>query len=218
MEDEQDMQTMLNYHLTRWGYDATSAANASDAVDHISEHGKPDIILLDWQLPGLSGIDFLKNLRSDPKLKSVPVLMLTARTTLEDRVRGLVSGADDYLLKPFSPRELRARIQALLRRCTLDPDDAIAIGNINLHVAIRMLVVDGEEKKLGKPETAILLHLAKRSGAIVNREQLLGSVWSQGNEPSNRSLDVYISRLRKALKPYDGKLETLHGVGYRLVL
>jgi two-component system phosphate regulon response regulator PhoB len=179
----------------------------------------PDLILLDWMLPGISGIDLAKKLRGEKRTKSVPIIMLTARSEEQDKLHGLDTGADDYITKPFSPRELNARIKAVLRRRAPEmTDDVVQIGGLRLDPATHRVSGNGEAVDLGPTEFRLLHFLLTHAERVHSRSQLLDQVWGDHVFVEERTVDVHIRRLRKALEPtgLDSLIQTVRGTGYRL--
>jgi two-component system phosphate regulon response regulator PhoB len=179
----------------------------------------PDLVLLDWMLPGMSGIEFAKMLRQVPRTKNIPIIMLTARTEESDKVSGLEVGADDYITKPFSPRELVARIKAVLRRRSPEAaDDIVEISGLRLDPVTHRVTVSDNEVILGPTEFRLLYFLMTHSERVHSRSQLLDGVWGDHVFVEDRTVDVHIRRLRKILEPVgkDGLVQTVRGSGYRL--
>ncbi|MBP6802255.1 MAG: phosphate regulon transcriptional regulator PhoB, partial [Zoogloea sp.] len=178
----------------------------------------PDLILLDWMLPGMSGVEFAKRLRSEERTRSIPLIMLTARGEEQDKVAGLEAGADDYVTKPFSPRELVARIKAVLRRRAPETtEDAVEIGGLRLDPATHRLAANGNPVNLGPTEFRLLHFLMTHPERVHSRAQLLDQVWGDHVFVEERTVDVHIRRLRSALEPsnHDGLVQTVRGSGYR---
>jgi two-component system, OmpR family, phosphate regulon response regulator PhoB len=216
VEDEQPLVTLLAYNLEAAGYDVTSESRGDDAEMVIADH-PPDLLVLDWMLPGLSGIELCRRLRQRPTTKALPILMLTARGEEADRVRGLATGADDYVVKPFSVAEVMARVKALLRRA--NPalvEDALEVGGLRLDRTARRVNRDGREVKLGPTEFRLLEHLMKSPGRVYERTQLLDMVWGRDAEIDDRTVDVHVGRLRKALSRGVERdpIRTVRGAGY----
>jgi len=224
VEDELAIQELVAYSLRNAGYIVVCASSAEQAAKHINEV-LPDLVLLDWMLPGRSGVEFARSLRRDLRTKSVPVIMLTARVDESDKVAGLESGADDYITKPFSPRELIARIKAVLRRSLPEAtDDILDVGGVKLNPIMHRVTVtdpdDGihEKELLLSPTEYRLLHfLMAHAERVHTRAQLLDRVWGDHVFVEDRTVDVHIRRLRKALE-VAGKadlVQTVRGAGYR---
>lgn len=218
VEDEEPIRNMVRFALSREGIDMLEAEDVATAWDVLANR-RPDLILLDWMLPDVSGLQFLQNLQKEPELCNVPVIMLTARAEEEDRVRGLESGADDYIVKPFSPKEMIARVKAVVRRTTGgDLEGGLQAGELTLNTVSYQVQCSGDEVNLGPTEFRLLRFLMSHPGRVYSRAQLLDNVWHSGGEVEERTVDVHIRRLRKALEPcgYDSLIQTVRGVGYRL--
>lgn len=218
VEDEAAISTLLEYNLTREGYDVRVAADGEEGLLRIEEDG-PDLVVLDWMLPKISGIEVCRRLRSKPETRNVPVIMLTARSEEADRVRGLDTGADDYLTKPFSMSELSARIKAVLRR--IRPallDEAVTYGDIILDRAAHRVRRGESEIHLGPTEFRLLDHLIQHPGRVFSREQLLNAVWGSDVFVEARTVDVHVGRLRKALNQHghNDPIRTVRSAGYAL--
>jgi two-component system, OmpR family, phosphate regulon response regulator PhoB len=216
VEDEQPLVTLLTYNLEAAGY-SVAVETRGDEAEYALRDSLPDLLILDWMLPGVSGIELCRRLRQRPQTRSLPIIMLTARGEEADRVRGLATGADDYVVKPFSVAELMARVKALLRR--LKPalaDDAIVIGELKLDRAAKRVHRGAREVKLGPTEFRLLEHLMKSPGRVYDRIQLLDMVWGRDAEIDDRTVDVHVGRLRKALAQSDESdpIRTVRGAGY----
>ena len=217
VDDEPAIRDMLVFALERADMQPIEADSARAALLAITEH-KPDIILLDWMMPEISGYDFTRRLRKDPLTAELPIIMLTARTGEEDRVAGLDAGTDDYIIKPFSPRELIARINAVLRRTSAaDPDGMIKTAALAMNTVSRQVSVDGDQLKLGPTEYRLLQYFMSHPERALSRGQLLDQVWGANAYLEERTVDVHIRRLRKTLEPYnlDHYIQTVRGHGYR---
>ena len=217
VEDEAAVRQMVCMALSRENYECLEAADATQAQARILE-ATPDLMLLDWMLPGLSGVEYARRLRTEKLTRDIPIIMLTARTEEEDKVRGLQSGVDDYITKPFSMRELTARIKALLRRAAPHNDDkAIEIAGLQLDPVTHRILVHGESIKLGPTEFRLLHFLMSHPENVHSRERLLNSVWGKGIYVEERTVDVHIRRLRKALaiSGHDRLIQTVRTAGYR---
>ncbi len=224
VEDEQAIRQMLKFSLEVEGFEIIEAATAEQAWRMLSKHGEtdfdlPDLILLDWMLPGASGLDFSSRLKRHQETASIPVIMLTARGEEDDRVRGLDSGADDYVVKPFSPKELIARIRAVLRRQQGDSiEKEIKVGKIRMEINNHKVFVDAIEIDLGPTEYKLLKFFLENKNRVYSRTQLLDLVWGHQVVLEERTVDVHIRRLRKALSISDAdkQVQTVRGAGYRL--
>ena len=215
IEDEQDIQTLLEYNLQQAGYEVVVCENGEDGLWLATEH-KPDLILLDWMLPLLSGIEVLRQLRKRSDTREIPVMMLTARGEEGDRLRGLDSGADDYVTKPFSPAELVARITAVLRRHSRGYDGRITGADIELDLDQKRVSRDGTSIHLGPTEFRLLEHFMRNQGRVYSRDQLLDNVWGDDVYVGMRTVDVHIRRLRKAINITGGPdvIRTVRSMGY----
>ncbi|ABB75523.1 phosphate regulon transcriptional regulator PhoB [Nitrosospira multiformis] len=218
VEDEPAIQELISYSLRQAKHTVSSTKNAEEAMKIIN-HTLPDLVLLDWMLPGMSGADFARMLRRAARTKDIPIIMLTARADESDKVTGLESGADDYITKPFSPRELLARIKAVLRRRAPEAaDDVVEIGGLRLDSATHRVTANEIEVVLGPTEFRLLHYLMTHSERVHSRSQLLDQVWGDHVFVEDRTVDVHIRRLRKALENVDkdGLVQTVRGSGYRL--
>jgi two-component system phosphate regulon response regulator PhoB len=218
VEDERAIREMVCLALEQAGFDCVEAADAGDAQRRILE-GLPDLVLLDWMLPGMSGIDFARKLRGDKLTQGVPVIMLTARTQEEDKVRGLDTGADDYITKPFSTRELVARIKALLRRSAPQTAEIpVELQGLRLDPVTHRVQAGEQRLELGPMEFRLLHFFMTHPERVHSRERILDSVWGTNVYVEERTVDVHIRRLRKALTPsgHDRLIQTVRGAGYRL--
>ncbi len=217
IEDEQPIREMICFALENAGFEIQEAADARQAQVMIAE-ALPDLILLDWMLPGLSGIDYARRLKKEDLTKEIPIIMLTARTQEEDKVQGLESGADDYVTKPFSPRELAARIKAVLRRGGPPAEDEILKANeLLLDTASHRVSVAERLLEIGPTEYRLLEFFMSHPERVYSRGQLLDRVWGSNVYVEERTVDVHIRRLRKALEPHghDALIQTVRGAGYR---
>jgi two-component system phosphate regulon response regulator PhoB len=217
VEDEAAIRQMVCMALSQENYECLEAADTTQAQAKILET-IPDILLLDWMLPGLSGVEYVRHLRAEKLTRDVPIIMLTARTEEEDKVRGLQSGVDDYITKPFSMRELTARIKALLRRAARHSDDkTIVIDGLQLDPVTHRILVHGEIIKLGPTEFRLLHFFMSHPESVHSRARLLNSVWGGNIYVEARTVDVHIRRLRKALEAsgHDDLIQTVRTAGYR---
>ena len=216
VEDEPAIVELVSYSLREAGWDIRSADTAQGAWDSISR-GKPDLVLLDWMLPDQSGLRLLARLRADRDFQDIPVIMLTAKSMEEDKIAGLNNGADDYVTKPFSPRELLARSRALLRRKSTHLAEApLRAGSVTLDPNSCTVVVDGQQIDIGNAEYKLLKFLMAHRERVFSRAQLLDKVWGDHAVIEERTVDVHVLRLRKALKSADGLIRTVRSVGYML--
>jgi two-component system, OmpR family, phosphate regulon response regulator PhoB len=218
VEDEAPLAEMLRYNLEAEGFRVSHAETGEEAELIVAEE-RPDLVVLDWMLPGVSGIELCRRLRIKPDTRSIPILMLTARAEESDRVRGLSTGADDYMVKPFSLAELLARVKALLRRAAPNRvADVLTVGDIELDRAARRVTRGTREVRLGPTEFRLLEFLMESPGRVHSRAQLLDGVWGRDAYIDERTVDVHIGRLRKALirgKESD-PIRTVRGTGYVL--
>lgn len=217
VEDEPAIRAMVVMALGRADFQVDEAADAEEAQRYIADH-LPDLILLDWMLPGTSGIELARQWRRDDYTAEVPIIMLTARGEEDDRIRGLEGGADDYVTKPFSPRELVARIKALLRRAGgHDSEGLLAAGALQLDTRGHRVSAGGRALDLGPTEFRLLQFFMSHPERVYSRNQLLDMVWGRGAFVEERTVDVHIRRLRKALSEHgcDGYIQTVRGAGYR---
>jgi two-component system, OmpR family, phosphate regulon response regulator PhoB len=218
VEDERDIAALVAYHLTKEGYRVRTAEGGQEALEAVSAE-KPDLMILDLMLPGFSGYEVLQELKRRPEMSDVPVVVLTARRDEADRVKGLELGADDYVTKPFSPRELVLRVSAVLRRAQ---SPAVAGGGRTLRAgpvvvdlnALRV-VVDGEELELTPTEYRLLVTLLERRGRVQSRQQLLEQAWDIHARIETRTVDMHVQRLRTKLGDHGSLIETVRGFGYR---
>lgn len=216
VEDEPDIRDMLNFALSRAGYQVWEAETAEDAM-HKLDGLLPSMVIIDWMLPGMSGVDLARRLRRDEHTAQLPIIMLTARGEESDKLKSFESGVDDYIVKPFSPRELIARVKALLRRSGAPDDGIIEAGPISMNLAAHQVTVNGEPVKMGPTEFRLLELFMNNPDRAFDRSQLLDRVWGRSVYVEERTVDVHVLRLRKALKPFSvhTSIETVRGVGYR---
>ena len=219
VEDEPDLLGTLDYRLRREGYGTVLAPTGRAALDALAAEPVPDVVLLDLMLPDMSGLDVCRAIRRDPRTEAVPVLMLTARAEELDRVAGFEVGADDYVCKPFSVRELLLRIEARLRAARRAPEDgagdAVVFGRLRLEPSQHRALVDGGEIVLTALEFRLLRALLGQPGVVHSRERLLEDVWGITADVTTRTVDTHVKRLRQKLGPCADYVETLRGVGYR---
>ena len=216
VEDEEPLTLLLRYNLEAEGYSVDSASRGDDAEIMLREQ-VPDLVILDWMLPGLSGIELCRRLRLRPETQSLPVILLTARGEESERVRGLATGADDYVVKPFSVPELLARVRALLRRASPNRvATSLEAGELLLDRSSHRVRRGNRELHLGPTEFKLLEFLMERPGRVFTRGQLLDSVWGMDAEIDERTVDVHVGRLRKAVnKPRErDPIRTVRGAGY----
>ncbi len=216
VEDEEPLALMLRYNLEAEGYSVETVARGDEADVRMREFA-PDILLLDWMLPGLSGIELCRRLRARDETRNLPILMLTARGEESERIRGLATGADDYVVKPFSVPELLVRIKALLRRSRPElMTDVLSAGDIQLNRDTHRVERAGREVHLGPTEFRLLEFLMRTPGRVFSREQLLDGVWGRDVYVDERTVDVHVGRLRKAINRGRVKdpIRTVRGAGY----
>jgi two-component system phosphate regulon response regulator PhoB len=216
VEDEPAIAELIAVNLRHNGFRTTWAMDSASAQREI-DSGVPDLILLDWMLPGDSGLVLAKRWRAHPRTKDVPIIMLTARGDESDRVAGLDAGADDYIAKPFSTKELLARVRAVLRRRAPEPvGDAMAVGNLKLDPATHRVAFGDQPLKLGPTEFKLLQYFMASAERVHSRAQLLDKVWGDHVYIEERTVDVHVKRLREALGSAGTMVETVRGAGYRL--
>jgi two-component system, OmpR family, phosphate regulon response regulator PhoB len=220
VDDESDLTDLLRYQLKREGFKVEANNDPFAALSAARDFG-PDLIVLDVMMPDLDGYQLLRMFRSDNLLSEVPVVMLTARAGVEDRIKGLESGADDYLGKPFDAKELILRIRSILKRIKERPkassDGRIVLGNVTLDKEDHIVSIDGTKVSFTVTEFKLLQYFLKRKDRVLTRENLLISVWKFDAEVETRTVDVHIRRLRKKMANANLKIETVRGVGYRLM-
>ena len=216
VEDEPEIRELLNFSLVRAGFDVAEAASGEMALQYL-DNKLPDILIVDWMLPGMSGVELAKRLRRDGLTNKLPLLMLTARSEETDLLKSFESGIDDYMSKPFSPRELVARIKALLRRTGVPEDDTVESSGIRIDLVSHRVTIAGTDINIGPTEYRLLELLMRNPDRVFERDQLLDRVWGRSTYIETRTVDVHILRLRKVLKPYglDNTVQTVRSVGYR---
>jgi two-component system phosphate regulon response regulator PhoB len=218
VEDEESISTLLDYNLSREDFETRLAVDGEDALLKTQEF-HPDIVILDWMLPKVSGIEVCRRLRQNPDTRNLPIIMLTARSEETDRIRGLETGADDYLTKPFSTAELIARVKAVLRR--IRPalvEDVVEHGDLKVDRTAHRVWRGDQEVHLGPTEFRLLDHLIQHPGRVFSREQLLNAVWGSDVFVEVRTVDVHVGRLRKALTKFNHEdpIRTVRAAGYSL--
>lgn len=216
VDDEASIRDMISAAISLAGYQYLEASTTLDAHS-IVVNQKPDLILLDWMLPQGSGIDFCRRLKQDELTSAIPIILLTAKDNEDNKIQGLDAGADDYITKPFSPRELLARIKAILRRTTAHTDEQlIEVGGLVLDPVSHRVKTPERSVDIGPTEYRLLLFLMSHQERVYSRTQLLDHVWGGNVYVEERTVDVHIRRVRKALgKPYDSLIQTVRGTGYR---
>jgi two-component system phosphate regulon response regulator PhoB len=220
VEDEPQIQELVAINLEHVGHRVLRASSAEEAESAIRAE-LPDVLVLDWMLPGESGLAFARRLRADERTRDLPILMLTARAMEQDKLSGLEAGADDYLTKPFSPKELAARIKAVLRRRAPQlSGDAVELEGLRLDPATRRVSAGEQRLELSPAEFRLLHFLMTHPGRVYSRTQLLDQVWGDHVFVEERTVDVHIRRLRKALEPsrHDRLIDTVRGAGYGLLI
>ncbi|WP_043112364.1 phosphate regulon transcriptional regulator PhoB [Solimonas flava] len=217
VDDEAPIREMLRFALGRADFRVVEASGAQEARLRIADE-RPDLILMDWMMPGMSGVELTRELKSQAMTRDIPVIMVTARVEEEDKVRGLNIGCDDYVSKPFSYPELIARIQAVLRRAMPGgEEERLAINGLEVDAASQRVTAKGQPVRLGPTEYRLLHFFVSHPERVYTREQVLDRVWGQNVYVEERTVDVHIRRLRKALEPfgYDEMIQTVRGSGYR---
>lgn len=217
VEDELSIRSMIRYALEKAEFQVQEAQDTEQA-DTLINTKKPDLILLDWMLPKQSGIDFTKHLKKQPSTQHIPIILLTAKAEEEHKVTGLESGADDYVVKPFSPRELIARIRAVLRRGPVEvASKVLALRALQVDTQSQRVTVSGQSIKLGPLEYRLLCFFMQHQDRVYSRDELLTHVWGENTYVDERTVDVHIRRLRKQLSidAHERLIQTVHGSGYR---
>lgn len=217
VEDEAPIREMLSFVMEQHGFQAVEAKDYNSAVAQLKEP-YPDMVLLDWMLPGGSGIQLAKKIKSDDFIRHIPIIMITAKSEEEDKIRGLEVGADDYITKPFSPKELMARMRAVLRRVAPTVlDEPLEVDGVQLDPVSHRISFEGKSINMGPTEFKLLHFFMTHPERVYSREQLLDQVWGTNVYVEDRTVDVHIRRLRKALTEYGRErlIQTVRGVGYR---
>lgn len=217
IEDEAPIREMVRFSLQRNGFEALEAADGREAQIQVVEQ-QPDLILLDWMLPDISGIDLARRFKREESTQEIPIIMLTARAEEDDKVKGFDVGVDDYITKPFSPRELTARIKAVLRRSSpAHGKNTLAAGGLSLDLDGHRLSANGQSVEMGPTEFRLLQFFMSHPDRVYSRTQLLDQVWGSNVYVEERTVDVHIRRLRKALASHghDRYIQTVRGAGYR---
>ncbi|TRO96253.1 phosphate regulon transcriptional regulatory protein PhoB [Glycocaulis profundi] len=218
VEDEDALSELLQYNLKKEGFRVSVAADGEEALMLVDER-QPDVVLLDWMLPKVSGIEVCRRLRSRQETRNLPIIMLTARGEEADRIRGLDTGADDYIIKPFLMKELFARVRAVLRRIRPGlADDKVTVGDIAIDRVAHRVTRNGEDVHLGPTEFRLLDYFMQHPGRVFSREQLLDAVWGSDVYVEARTVDVHVGRLRKALNKHgvNDPIRTVRSAGYAL--
>ncbi len=216
VDDEPDLLALVRFHLEQAGFEVETAPDGRIGLEAIRRR-RPSLVVLDWMLPDLAGTEVCRQLRADPGLRDLPVLLLTAKAEEIDRVVGFELGADDYVTKPFSPRELVLRVQAILRRASGERDTGSVLesGTLLLDAERHRCVADGAEVSLTAKEFRLLQALMSRPGRVLSRQQLLDEVWGSDISVTERTIDTHLKRLREKLGAAGDQIETVRGVGYR---
>lgn len=218
IEDDADIAESLQYNFKREGFRPIIAESGEKGLRlALDEKNPPSLVILDLMLPGMSGMELCRRLRREPLTEKTPIIMLTAKAAEIDKIAGLELGADDYIVKPFSVKEVVARVRAVLRRVEKDTIDRYEDDNLSIDFADMRVVCDGENVKLTRKEFALLTHLIKNTGRVATRQNLLDNVWGYSYFGDTRTLDVHIRRLRQKLGDCGSCIETVVGVGYRFI-
>ncbi|MDH3978160.1 MAG: phosphate regulon transcriptional regulator PhoB [Gammaproteobacteria bacterium] len=216
VEDEAPIRQMLAFNLSRAGFEVDEAEDCATARQRIAD-ARPDLVLVDWMLPDASGLELTRALRRDDVNRELPIIMLTAKADERDKVTGLEGGADDYITKPFSPRELIARINALLRRSGPSDETPLIAGQLQIDPISHRVTLADQELNFGPTEYRLLKFLMEHPERVFSRSQLLDRVWGQNVYVEERTVDVHVRRLRKVLEPFhiESYVQTVRGAGYR---
>jgi two-component system, OmpR family, alkaline phosphatase synthesis response regulator PhoP len=215
VEDEQDISEMVTYNLNKEGYDTISAVDGEKAID-LATRKLPDLVVLDLMLPNIDGLDVCKILKQDATTKQIPIIILSAKSQVEDKIVGLELGADDYMTKPFSPKELIARIKSVLRRERIEKaEKRIIAGNLSIDIIKHKASISDKEITLTPTEFKLLVFMAERPGEVLSREKLLDHVFGYDSSSYDRTVDTHIKSLRKKLRKLKDLIETVRGTGYR---
>ncbi len=218
IEDEPDIAESLRYNFERENYKVLIAESGEKGLRlSLDEHTSPDLIILDLMLPGMSGLELCRRLRREPETRRTPIIMLTAKVTESDKITGLEMGADDYIVKPFSVKEVVARVRAVLRRSDSGSIPRYEDDKLSIDFEDMRVVCSGIDVKLTRKEFALLTNLAKNAGRVATRQNLLDNVWGYSYFGDTRTLDVHIRRLRQKLGDCGNCIETVVGIGYRFI-
>ena len=217
VEDEKDIRDLIIYSLEGKGYQTISTDDGEKAIKMLKEN-KPDLVILDWMLPSVSGLEICRSIRRDIKTKNIPIIMLTAKITEEDKVLGLDSGADDYITKPFSTAELSSRVKAILRRIERNNNKKLKYADIEMDLVAHKIIRNGRKIKLGPKEFKLLKNFLEQPQRVFSRDQLLDKIWGENIYIEPRTVDVHIRRLRKAITANNeiNIIRTVRDAGYSL--
>lgn len=215
VDDDPDIQRLVSYNLTQAGFQVSAAASGRTALESVQKQS-PDLIILDVMLPDIDGLEVCRTLRNHDNTRRIPIVMLTARTEEVDRVVGFELGADDYVMKPFSPRELVLRVKSIFRRISEDRSDTLHAGKIRLFPQRRRVLAGNRSVTLTAKEFDLLQELMRGRGNVLTRETLMDKVWGYHGEATSRTLDTHVRRLREKLGDEGAQVETVRGVGYRI--
>ena len=217
VEDEKDLSDTLEYNFKNAGYKVSMSLEGNKAISLATGKNNPDLVILDLMLPDISGLDVCKEIRRNPVSKNTPILMLTAKGEEVDRILGFELGADDYLVKPFSLRELTLRVAALLKRnVPVESDENIILGDLNIDLAAHRVFLETNEVTLTAKEFDLLVHLARHNGRVQTRDYLLEQIWGYSSDVTTRTVDTHIKRLRSKIGSFGNLIETVRSIGYRL--
>ena len=217
VEDEKDIRDLIIYALEAKGYETISADDGEKALKMLKEN-KPDLVILDWMLPSVSGLEICRNIRRDENIKNIPIIMLTAKITEDDKILGLDSGADDYITKPFSTAELSSRVKAILRRTERNNSKKLKYADIEMDLIAHKIIRNGRKIKLGPKEFKLLKNFLEQPQRVFSRDQLLDKIWGENIYVEPRTVDVHIRRLRKAITANNeiNIIRTVRDAGYSL--
>ena len=217
VEDEKDIRGLIIYALEAKGYETISADDGEKALKMLKEN-KPDLVILDWMLPSVSGLEICRNIRRDENIKNIPIIMLTAKITEDDKILGLDSGADDYVTKPFSTAELASRVKAILRRIERNNNKKLKYADIEMDLVAHKIIRNGRKIKLGPKEYKLLKNFLEQPQRVFSRDQLLDRIWGENIYVEPRTVDVHIRRLRKAITADNeiNIIRTIRDAGYSL--
>ena len=217
VEDEKDIRDLIIYALQAKGYETISADDGEKALKMLKEN-KPDLVILDWMLPSVSGLEICRNIRRDENIKNIPIIMLTAKITEDDKILGLDSGADDYVTKPFSTAELASRVKAILRRTERNNSKKLKYADIEMDLIAHKIIRNGRKIKLGPKEYKLLKNFLEQPHRVFSRDQLLDRIWGENIYVEPRTVDVHIRRLRKAITADNeiNIIRTVRDAGYSL--